>query len=208
MKYISFNSSASNSINVLAMTTPITLSTTVNAPGIAFAKTLDINRPLTISLFGSRAKMKDGIPIVTAPMTVMSVGSKGRPLGISIKMRANKKLYMVLTIYRAAERSRLLMLRLPSATTFGIDAKLLSSKTRLETFFAASLPEAMATEQSASFRARTSFTPSPVIATVCFFFLSDLTSNSFWSGVTLPNIVYLSAASMTSSSVVRVERSI
>ena len=34
-------------------------------------------------------------------------------------------------------------------------------------FFAASLPCAMAILQSASFRARTSLTPSPVIATVC-----------------------------------------
>ena len=98
MKYISLSWSASNSINVLAMTTPITLSTTVSAPGMAFAKTFDINRPLTISLFGSRARINEGIPMVTAPMTVISVGSKGRPLGMSMNMRANKKLYIVLTI--------------------------------------------------------------------------------------------------------------
>ena len=59
----------------------------------------------------------------------------------------------------------LLMVRLPSATTSGIAAKSLSTRTSWDTFRAASLPEAIATEQSASFSARTSFTPSPVIAT-------------------------------------------
>ena len=59
------------------------------------------------------------------------------------------------------------MVRLPSATTFGIDAKLEFSNTSCDTFLAASLPEAIATLQSASLSARTSLTPSPVIATVC-----------------------------------------
>ena len=73
---------------------------------------------------------------------------------------------MVFIIYRAAERSRLFMERLPSATTLGIEEKLLSKSTSELTFFAASEPDAIATEQSASFSASTSFTPSPVIATV------------------------------------------
>ena len=71
------------------------------------------------------------------------------------------------------------MERLPSATTFGIDAKLLSRSTRLLTFFAASEPEAIAIEQSDSFNASTSLTPSPVIATVCPFAFRAFTSNNF-----------------------------
>ena len=97
------------------------------------------------------------------------------------------------------------MERLPSATTLGIEEKLLSRSTSELTFFAASEPEAIATEQSASLSASTSLTPSPVIATVCPAFLSALTSISFWSGKTLPKMVYLVAASYTSSSVVRVD---
>ena len=54
----------------------------------------------------------------------------------------------------------------PSATTEGIAAKFDSSRTMCETWLAASEPEAIATEQSASLSARTSFTPSPVMATV------------------------------------------
>ena len=55
--------------------------------------------------------------------------------------------------------------RRPSATTSGMWEKSLSASTISETLRAAADPEAMATEQSASRRARTSFTPSPVMAT-------------------------------------------
>ena len=84
---------------------------------------------------------------------------------------------------------------LPSETTEGILEKSESIKTSIDAFDAASLPEAMATEQSASLKARTSFTPSPVIPTVLPCFLSALTNASFCSGVTLPNTVNLSTAS-------------
>ena len=88
--------------------------------------------------------------------------------------------------------------RLPSTTTLGIDEKLLSNKTRWLTLRAASLPAAMATEQSASLIAKISFTPSPIIATVCPFAFCALISKHFCSGVTLPNTVYWLAASTTS----------
>ena len=48
----------------------------------------------------------------------------------------------------------------PSSTICGIPVKLLSSKTRLAMFFAASLPRATEMLQSASFKAMTSLTPS------------------------------------------------
>ena len=88
---------------------------------------------------------------------------------------------------REAERCKLLMERRPSCTTRGMEAKLESSSTSWETVRAASLPDAIAMLQSASFRANTSLTPSPVMATVCPWALSALTKESFCWGVTRPN---------------------
>ena len=73
---------------------------------------------------------------------------------------------MVFTINKDELLSTLLIVLRPSATTSGIDAKSLLTSTSCEIFLAASLPDDIATEQSASFRARTSFTPSPIIATL------------------------------------------
>ena len=58
------------------------------------------------------------------------------------------------------------MTRRPSATTAGMEEKSEFMSTRSEIWAATSLPEAMAMLQSASFRASTSLTPSPVMATV------------------------------------------
>lgn len=55
--------------------------------------------------------------------------------------------------------------RRPSATTFGMLAKSLSTSTSYATLRAASEPAAMATLQSAALSASVSLTPSPVIAT-------------------------------------------
>ena len=104
-------------------------------------------------------------------------------------MMARMKEKMFFTRNSVAERSMLLMTRRPSATTLGMEAKLESSSTMWLTWLAASLPEAMAMEQSASLSASTSFTPSPVIATVCPRALSARTKRRFWSGVTRPNTV-------------------
>ena len=76
-------------------------------------------------------------------------------------------LNIVFTRKSEPDRCRLLMERRPSATTFGIEAKSSSSSTRFATDLAASDPLPMATEQSAVCSASTSFTPSPVMATVC-----------------------------------------
>ena len=58
----------------------------------------------------------------------------------------------------------------PWFTISGMAAKLESISTTLAMFLAASLPSAITTLQSASLSARTSLTPSPVMATVCFCF--------------------------------------
>ena len=122
-------------------------------------------------------------------------------------MTARMKEKMFFTRKSEAERSILLMTRRPSATTEGIAAKFDSSSTMCETWQAASEPEAIATEQSASLRARTSFTPSPVMATVWPAALSARTKRRFWSGVTRPKTVYRSTASAMSSSVSSVRAS-
>ena len=101
---------------------------------------------------------------------------------------------MVFTKNKEAERSILFIVLLPSLTTFGIDAKFESSKTNWETFFVASLPFAIAILQSAVFNAKTSFTPSPVIATVFPLFWRAITKSFFCVGLTLPKIVYFKAA--------------
>ena len=100
-----------------------------------------------------------------------------------------------------AERCRLLMERRPSATTFGMLAKSLSTSTNCATLRAASDPEAMATLQSAALSANVSFTPSPVIATVWPAFCKAKTNCFFCSGLTLPNTLSLASAISTSASV-------
>ena len=102
--------------------------------------------------------------------------------------------------YREEEFWILFITRLPSKTTRGIDEKLLSKSTIWLTFLAASLPEATLTAQSASFMARISLTPSPVMATVFPSALMALTRIAFCSGVTRPNTVYLLATEITSFS--------
>ena len=78
----------------------------------------------------------------------------------------SKKEKIFFTKNKLADRSILFTTRRPSATTSGMREKSESSKTTCEACMAASLPEAIAILQSASFMARMSFTPSPVIATV------------------------------------------
>ena len=95
----------------------------------------------------------------------------------------------------------------PSITTDGIHAKSDSRSTTWEACTAASLPDAIATLQSASFKARMSFTPSPVMATVLPCFFKACTNSLFWAGVTLPNTVYLPTAHPISSFVLSVAAS-
>ena len=103
-----------------------------------------------------------------------------------MQMSARTAVKTVLTRKREAERCRLLMERRPSATTSGMWEKSLSARTISETFLAAAEPEAMETEQSASRRARTSLTPSPVMATVRPRRWSAFTRSRFYWGVTRP----------------------
>ena len=117
-----------------------------------------------------------------------------------MKWKNNKKItikevYIVFVKNKDALLWILFIVLLPSSTTLGIESKLESIKTIWLTFLAASLPFIIAILQSASFNARTSFTPSPVIATVWPSFLSIITIFLFSSGLTLPKIVLFIRAS-------------
>ena len=89
--------------------------------------------------------------------------------------------------------------RRPSPTTYGRVANLLSSNTIWATAREAGLPDPIATPMSASLSARTSLTPSPVIATVWSRACRAWTMARFWSGRTRPKVVYSAIASASAS---------
>ena len=104
--------------------------------------------------------------MVKADMSVSWIGTKGYCHGRKMNKNAAVIESKVLTRKSEAERCKLLIERRPSATTAGMLAKSLSTSTSWATLRAASEPLAMATLQSLAFSASTSFTPSPVMATV------------------------------------------
>ena len=169
-------------------------------PATARLMTWVINLPCTRALFGCNERKKEGTPITHTSRRSTFEGMNRYAFPINMHKAASMVVNSVFMRYSDDEFLMLFITRLPSATIFGIELKLLSIKTRWLTFLAASLPEATDIAQSASFRASMSFTPSPVIATV---FPSDFiarTSIAFCSGVTLPNTVYLFATFSTSLS--------
>ena len=189
-------------------TSVATIKKSVSAAGRARVRMFVIKWPAIRFLFGISESRKPGIPIVNILISEIWDGSSGYvTIEISEKMDSrNEKMFF--TRNSVPERCRLLTTRRPSSTTEGIFEKSLSSRTSCAACAAASLPDAIATEQSASFNASTSLTPSPVIATVLPFFFKAWTNCRFWSGVTRPNTVYFRIASSSSSGVFRVEASI
>ncbi|CKR92727.1 Uncharacterised protein [Mycobacterium tuberculosis] len=143
--------------------------------------------------------MNAGIPIVNQAAMVTWIGWNGnnsgsRRSGMAIKhsiptSSASNTEYTVLVRNRLATRSILPMTRRPSPTTWGSVANRLFSNTICATAREAGLPEPIATPISASLRASTSLTPSPVIATVCPCDCRACTIARFWSGRTRPKLV-------------------
>lgn len=88
--------------------------------------------------------------------------------------------------------------RRPSATTAGRASKVESSSTSCATARVAAAPVPMAMPRSASFTARTSFTPSPVIATTWPRAWSARTISRLRAGGTRPNTACRSIASASS----------
>ena len=67
------------------------LNTTVKAAGIALFIIFIKKLPLILSLFGSKANTKDGIPIVKTFIRVICIGSKGYLKFKNINIIDNKK---------------------------------------------------------------------------------------------------------------------
>ena len=139
--------------------------------------------------------------MVNAPRSDNWVGYNGYTLPVNNENTESIMEKMFFTRNNEAVRWILLTTRLPSATTDGIHAKSESTSTIWAALHAASLPEPNAMLQSASFNARTSLTPSPVIATTFPSALMAFTSFLFCSGDTLPNTVYCLTALAKSASV-------
>ena len=179
--------SPSHNLKLISASTIITL---VSAAGIAFFKILIMKFPRIKSLFGICAKKKLGTPIVNIVTNETWVGKSGymKPKPIESSATMNEKTFF--TKNNEPERSKLFTTRRPSSTICGIREKSESSSTNCATCEAAWEPEAIATEQSASFKAKISFTPSPVIATVCPAFCKIFTILRFSSGFTRPKTVF------------------
>ncbi len=140
--------------------------TSVSPPGSAFSMTLVIKCPFILSLFCSSANKNPGTPMVNILMSDTCAGSSGY---VTIRITENSESNsenIFFTRNRLAERWILFTTLRPSYTTSGICAKSESKRTTWAAWAAASLPDAIATLQSASFMASISLTPSPVIATV------------------------------------------
>ena len=157
--------------------------------GVAIRKTLPRKLPRILSLFGSSESTKLGIPMVNMLIRVICEGFNGYCSTLIREniARSSEKIFLVR--YSVAVLMMLLTTRRPSATTSGIREKSESIRTSCAALEAASLPEAIAMEMSASRSARMSFTPSPVMPTVFPCFWSPLTNIRFCSGVTRPNTV-------------------
>ena len=72
--------------------------------------------------------MKEGIPIAKAFIIVICIGIKGEATFKINCIIASRKEKIVFTINKLADRSILFIVLLPSATTFGSEAKLESKE--------------------------------------------------------------------------------
>lgn len=167
--------------------------------GIAYRITRRTKCGCARSLFGARARKNAGTPIVSVDSRVRWRGRNGYSTWKQTTRTASSTEYTVFVRNRVATRVMLPITRRPSATTDGRVAKLLFSSTIWATARVASEPEPMETPMSASFSARTSLTPSPVIATVCPRDWSAATISRFCCGVTRPNTAFCSMADAISS---------
>ena len=168
--------------------------TNISSPlGILRFRTTGIKSPLISFVFGSSAKITDGIPITNSSKMNKFFGENGYCDKVTMENKERSIVNKVFIKNSVEDCWTLFITCLPSFTTEGSDENLESSKTRLLSPLATSLPSAIAMEQSASFSAKVSFTPSPVIATTLPSFFSDFTKISFCSGLTRPKTVNIFA---------------
>ena len=137
--------------------------------------------------------------MVKTLISVSWIGIKGYPCGIKRKQSERIKEKSVFT---RNNEDALNVVDYPSSLIHDPwhIGKIRGQQDKLRHLSSASLPDAIAMLQSASFSAKTSLTPSPVIATVCPAFLRLRMSTLFCSGVTLPKTVYSDAAFSSISS--------
>ena len=102
---------------------------THRAAGAALAMMLKVKLPRTIFLFGCKASTNEGKPTVSALISDRCIGWKGYVMWKNTKNTDMMIEYIVLTRYSDELLSILLIERLPSATTWGIQAKSLLTST-------------------------------------------------------------------------------
>jgi len=124
--------------------------------------------------------------MVREPTSVRWRGRNGYGQARTTTTIASSAAYVVLVRNRLETRSMFAITRRPCATTSGRVAKRLSRRTSRATALVAPAADPIAMPRSASLSARASFTPSPVIATVCPSRWRALTMDRFCSGVTRP----------------------
>ncbi len=161
----------------------------ITPPGIEYRITRRTKWGFARSLFGASARKNAGTPIVNVDNSVKCRGRNGYSTRQHTTSTASSTEYTVFTRNSVATRVMFPITRRPSATTEGNVAKLLLSSTICATARVASDPDPIETPMSASLRASTSFTPSPVIATVCPRDCNAATMSRFCCGVTRPNTV-------------------
>ena len=172
----------------------------VIAAGSEFLNTLPKNFPFFCFFwFSSNVNKNAGIPIVNALPSDTWFGSSGYCIAKIIEYIDNNNENIFLYVNNEADFVILLIFFLPSYTISLIFPKSESSNTTCAVSLAASAPEPIAIEQSDSFIAKISFTPSPVIATFNPNSFKALIISFFCSGFTLPKIVYFFTALLISS---------
>ncbi len=148
---------------------------------------------------GANARKNAGMPMVRLLTIVRCRGRNGNGTRATPTMRHSSAAYTVLVRNRLATRSTLAMTRRPSPNTGGRLPKSESSSTTGATARLTGAPDPMATPRSASLRASTSLTPSPVMATVCPRACNARTIACFCCGPTRPKTPVVSIMSASSS---------
>ena len=142
----------------------------------------------------SNANKNDGVPTVNALINISCLGLNGSDIPKNIDITIKIAEYIVLTKNKLDVVWILFIARRPSNTASFKDEKLESIRINCEIFLAAELPDATEIEQSDSFKAKISLTPSPIIETLCPFIFIAIIISLFLSGVTRAKIEYLFTA--------------
>ena len=157
----------------------IMLNIMTSANGIAFRITFIRNVPVTFLLFGSNDMKNEVYASITRSINVICIGKNGNAVFVIIQNIDSNIEYIVFMKNILAVFVRLFTTLLPSINMSFNTLKSGFSNTICDTCFAASFASGNVMLQSASLSAITSFTPSPVIATLCPFACNAFTNMLF-----------------------------